>query len=134
MKLFDFFLVHAPAEPQHWFKPVIAPEMTQESIIKRFRGEHGFSDFKHDDNFLDVWIVKWDRETRIQMIAPNRKCGHVDVPHEFREEVERAFTHEAEERLKQWPAAWAAMMIEKRKMYDSTIVDYAEPNQPSTPV
>lgn len=102
MSLRDFFIAHAPAEPQSWFKPVMEPEpksvqfpadMTQEERAEY----HGW------DEYLATSDLKYPR---IRAYAESVDAYTV---------LRRAWNSEYEkQRYVQWPVAWADAMIAAR--------------------
>ena len=94
MSLRDYFIAHAPAEPQPWFMPVMPPAPD-----------------------LSVWVGesgrKYDGE-RAAMGSEEGLCGKVrpvnaDAYYAWRNE-------QAKQRYVQWPAAWADEMLKQREV------------------
>jgi len=91
LSLRDYFIAHAPAEPQFWFEPAMPTERPK----SRWVSDGGTQEFKSafeaervcGDNFRDAnghLIDEWDFEKKKQ-------------------------------RYIQWPAAWADAQLEARK-------------------
>lgn len=94
MTLRDYFIAHAPAEPQPWFTPETpqkpkSPGKRPATINLLNRGERVETDS----------TKKWEIENREYLSAVAR----------WNDEVEK-------QRYIQWPAAWADAMIAQREV------------------
>lgn len=90
MSLRDYFIAHAPAEPQPWFKPAMSFDRPED----RFVSEDGKEEFKTA------------REAE-------HACGDCYV--NTREAAQQEWDAEyAKQRYIQWPAAWADAMLAER--------------------
>ena len=93
MTMRDYFMAHAPAEPQQWFKPVMAVTCP----APHFVSDDGKRDYGFDaraaekavgDNFIDITLATRDD-----------------------------WTNESwKQRYVQWPAAWADEMLKARSV------------------
>lgn len=98
MTLRDYFIAHAPAEPQPWFQAVMpepcpsyssgaAPDHLRDEI-KKYNSEDGCGGYSEE-------AEAWMKNARIRYSA---------------------WVYEADkQRFLQWPAAWADAMLEARK-------------------
>jgi hypothetical protein len=99
----DYFMAHAPVEPQPWFEPVMppCPEMPEPlaDLTADERNElDGWS-----ENMLRAQDMIWPRSRQWATAADAaHKAGH-----QWR--IERA-----KQRSIQWPAAWADAMLAER--------------------
>lgn len=99
MSLRDYFIAHAPTDPQSWFEPELPPK----PVIPHWRSETG--------ELLEDLKSYWDTGTR-----PSTPEGVAWL--ERFEEMQKA--HEqwdrnwVKQRAIQWPAAWADAQIELR--------------------
>ncbi|QKW95370.1 hypothetical protein [Ralstonia phage RPZH6] len=103
MSLRDYFIAHAPAEPQPWFKPAM-PEARPESPRAR--------DVLNEDDLRDWFSDRLDSEP--EACSPALR--------EFSERLSaaaggaRAWDQEHEkQRYIQWPAAWADEQLRARE-------------------
>lgn len=103
MTLRDYFIAHAPAEPQPWFVPVMPsapqyPEIPQEPHIDLdfMAGRSNFDRADEASRRAAVVRIKADKDFRDACLAW---------------EVE-----EAKQRYIQWPAAWADEMLKAREV------------------
>lgn len=99
MTLRDYFMAHAPAEPQKWFNPVMPPCPVVPS--PRSLPDGALRDALRDADFtVDIsqeakdWLLERD------LLAAKQS----DWQAEFRKQL-----------YIQWPAAWADAMLEQRK-------------------
>lgn len=101
MTLRDYFIAHAPAEPQSWFEPSMEPrpalpsrdELSDDDRAHYSRYEECEPDDFHDRPALRGWLQR--REAALaraeQWDAERKRLRYV-----------------------QWPAAWADAMLEER--------------------
>lgn len=101
----DYFIAHAPAEPQDWFKPVISepapkrPAYLADTTAEERRELEGFS-----EGFLGPKDIK-----------SNRVAEYAEQVEAYRI-LDRAWlSSHAKQRLVQWPAAWADAMLKARQ-------------------
>ncbi|MGV3727762.1 hypothetical protein [Hydrogenophaga sp.] len=108
MDLRDYFIAHAPAEPQQWFTPVLPPK---EPPLPTFGelypdctdAEHSALNRFHPD-YMRVEDVE---EERVRNYLLQRQ-----------EQTERQRAYNAmahREHYVQWPAAWADAMLKARE-------------------
>ena len=91
MVLRDYFIAHAPTEPQHWFKPVMPPK----PVARVWVSDDGLR--KYDDILVAL------RQEGDYCKAVNR------------DEIENWNIDNEKQAFVQWPAAWADEMLEARK-------------------
>jgi hypothetical protein len=103
VSLRDYFIAHAPAEPQTWFQPVMpdAPRLLSLSDApEAVRDELQHSDY---EEYMDP-----------QDMTPASRAWHAE-----REAARRAYGAWSAERTKQnlvqWPCAWADQMLKARQ-------------------
>lgn len=100
MTLRDYFMAHAPAEPQSWFLPVMPP------APKVLRAEH------IEDRQIREDVIRADHADS----DPETDAGMEFVRQ--RSEAQAQFDQWEAERKKQryiqWPAAWADAMLDQR--------------------
>lgn len=101
MSLRDYFIAHAPAEPQPWFKPVMPtrPEYPNkfalsQADLKAWENERLDYDYEGCSQELKDFGEKWVNA---------------------RTAVQEWETEALKQRYVQWPAAWADAMLEARK-------------------
>lgn len=104
----DYFIAHAPAEPQPWFDPVLPPA---ETPLPRFVDMHSAvtdeerSALNHfDSDYMSPADVKEER-VRDYLIQKEEQ--------QKRWRARNALA--ARERYVQWPAAWADAILKARK-------------------
>lgn len=107
MTLRDYFIAHAPVEPQPWFSPVLP---TKEVPLPRFT--EMYTDVTDEERGA---FNRYDPEyVRVEDVEQERVRNYL-----FQKEEQRkrdcAYSAMAErERLVQWPAAWADEMLKAR--------------------
>lgn len=92
----EYFMAHAPAEPQPWFKPVVEAEPPNPN------------DLELPDDIADEvhnWNFKRQKPTSLEAIAWISKRGHVEAAH-----VKWAAEKNRQTYI-QWPAAWADAVL-----------------------
>lgn len=99
MTLHDYFMAHAPAEPQKWFNPRVPPCPIVPSVRSLPVGELRSELLESDDKDAvsqeaKDWLLERD------LLAAQQS----DWQKEFRKQL-----------YVQWPAAWADAMLEQRK-------------------
>lgn len=97
MNMHDYFMAHAPAEPQKWFNPVMPPCPVVPSLqgcSTQLRHEIIGCDAGDETPAAIEWLAERDRLTVLQS----------EWQAEFRKQL-----------YIQWPAAWADAMLEQRK-------------------
>jgi hypothetical protein len=108
MSLRDYFIAHAPVEPQRWFRPVLpTPETPLPTFATMYPDEtdEEFRALKHfDSDFMDPKDVKEER-VRNYLFQKNEQRKRQS---EYRQMAER-------ELYVQWPAAWADAMLKARE-------------------
>jgi hypothetical protein len=92
MTLRDYFIAHAPAEPQEWFKPVLSEKPIIGQLFVSDDGERFYKSYRHaeeneGDCFRDVNRASFDAWCK--------------------EEIKQKYV--------QWPAAWADEMLKARE-------------------
>ena len=104
MTLRDYFMAHAPAEPQRWFKPKIAPK-PNEPLKLHDMSEQEQEDFAAwDSHVIDVAEIKCPRVQDYAMA--------MEGYHAAQNEWELMWQ---KQRHVQWPAAWADEMLKARE-------------------
>lgn len=103
MTLRDYFIAHAPAEPQPWFKPTMPPrpEFPKHNTSKWTERER--SDFSG----YGVWLSLPEIESERVREAVTAIEAAKDAENAWCLEHDRA-------RYIQWPAAWADAMLKER--------------------
>lgn len=102
MSLRDFFIAHAPAEPQSWFKTAMEPEPKSVQFPSDMTQEE--SDEYHGwDEYLATSDLKCPR---IRAYAESVDAYTV-LSHAWNSECEK-------QRYVQWPTAWADAMLAAR--------------------
>lgn len=94
MTLREYFISHAPAEPQPWFVPVMPPEPDNNGFL--FRGTRNCGMWK---SFADAKYY-WG-EKNVTSENPDHDA--------WRKEFSK-------QRYIQWPAAWADAMLKAREV------------------
>lgn len=91
MTLRDYFIAHAPAEPQPWFQPVMPAECPPSLLM--------------DEDRTTTYPSAFEAE---------RACGdcYVNVNNEAQEAWRKV---RDKQRYVQWPAAWADAMLAARE-------------------
>ncbi len=110
MTLRDYFIAHAPAEPQPWFQPQV-PEGPKGPV---WDGEPRTSEERKEldgwqEGFLRIADIKQPRAKAFAIALDAHKkesAGHYKL-------VDR-------ERYVQWPAAWADAMLLARAVHQGT--------------
>lgn len=103
MTLLDYFMAHAPADPQPWFKPVM-PELRAAPKIPEGRTPEENSElnaFSCDAMDADEARYPRVRAYLLDLVAWRLECQ------EWNESRERL-------RLIQWPRAWAMEQLKER--------------------
>lgn len=105
MNLRDYFIAHAPAEPQPWFEPVMKitcpepiPYPSDETAAERAE--------------INRWMQKGGIETVDDSKEPRARA----YVHAREEHARASFLWDAEhtkQRYVQWPAAWADEMLKQ---------------------
>lgn len=108
MTLRDFFIAHAPTEPQPWFSPVMPqPEAPLPTFAEMYR-DHTPEELRALSNFSDEWMQVEDvKQERVRNYLFQQQEQH-------KRGRQRAATAERE-RYIQWPAAWADAMLAARQ-------------------
>lgn len=104
MSLRDYFIAHAPAEPQTWFEPTIAPRPDAPVWPKDRTPEEGYELDGWNEGYLDIEDLT---QPRIKSFAEAKKAYAKALP-----AWEATRTRE---RYIQWPAAWADAMLKARE-------------------
>lgn len=103
MTLHDYFMAHAPAEPQSWFQPVMPPATTFPCRVPNPTEEE-----QQELHGLGDWLGVEDcRQPRVKEYAMRLQKSHQE-----RAAWDRLCMRE---RYTQWPAAWADTQLEARK-------------------
>ncbi|MGU7839420.1 hypothetical protein ACV22V_08135 [Burkholderia sp. AW33-5] len=102
MTLRDYFIAHAPAEPQPWFAPVLDNEPAAVEPLDRLTDEER-REYEGWGEYLSTSELK----------CPRVLAYYEAV--EAYEKLRRAWNREHEkQRYVQWPAAWADEMLRAR--------------------
>ena len=100
MTLRDYFMAHAPAEPQPWFQPVMspAPKVPRADHIedRQIREDVMRADHADSDPYTDAGMefVRQRSEARVKL--------------------DQWDAERKKQRYIQWPAAWADAMLAQR--------------------
>jgi hypothetical protein len=106
----DYFIAHAPAEPQPWFRPVVSG---RPMALAEPEEPENWSAVEQDE--VDRWA---DNEIDAKDIKSERARAFAlayDVYNSASIEVEDWQREHAKQRYIQWPAAWADEMLKARK-------------------
>lgn len=99
----DFFIAHAPAEPQPWFKPVMSTERPTEPMFP----EGGTAEQRsYVREFLDVMSPDEAGTPALREYIVAYRSGR-DAARQWDAEAKK-------QRYIQWPAAWADAMLAAR--------------------
>ena len=103
----DYFIAHAPVEPQQWFEPELPPRAIQLPHFTKMHPDYTDSELAALHGFGRDYMEYED-------VTEERVRNYF-----FQREEERkrnhAYSKMAErERYIQWPAAWADAMLEQR--------------------
>lgn len=102
MSLRDYFIAHAPAEPQPWFDPTMLPPPARPESIK-----DATDDERQEMEGLGEFLAADDcRQPRVRAYA-ERLEAHEKAVSKWRREKEK-------QHYIQWPAAWADAMLAER--------------------
>lgn len=102
MTLRDYFMAHAPAEPQPWFKPAMPAHPAAPGIPKDMTDEE-----RHEWRGIGEYFDAKDcTSPRIRVYG---------LAYEAWQKADRAWMVDQEkQRYIQWPAAWADEMLKQR--------------------
>ncbi|KAA1013221.1 hypothetical protein FVF58_09355 [Paraburkholderia panacisoli] len=98
----DYFIAHAPAEPQPWFKPVMPPPPPSVQIPAEMTDEER-NEYYGWDEYLGIEDMKCPR---IRDYC-ERVNAHRTLAQAWNSEFEK-------QHYVQWPAAWADAMLRAR--------------------
>lgn len=105
MTLRDYFIAHAPAEPQPWFRPVMpAARPKAPATPPAMTDEEKFALYEWDEGYVLAKDVKCPR-IRDYALAHERDRSEGAV---WDKEHEK-------QRYLQWPAVWADAMLRERE-------------------
>lgn len=105
--LHDYFMMHAPVEPQTWFEPVMPPEPKLLYLDKHTLTDRELKEYDYFHEFFPC--VK--PEEIVSEKVRNYAVGAIDA-----KKAQAAWHSEAhKQRLIQWPAAWATAMMKARE-------------------
>ena len=103
ISIHQYFMAHAPAEPQPWFDPVM-PEP---------RPEDRWADKSAPDGpYFDIRKAALHYKSKT-LYAENLRNYAEDAQNQWDEKWKNEF---AKQRYLQWPAAWADEMVKREKM------------------
>jgi hypothetical protein len=102
MTTLDYFMAHAPAEPQPWFKPVTEPAPPPVDYINDMTPEE-WKEYEGWGEFLDTKDLKC---SRVRAYAESSDA-YTGLRRKWEAEYEK-------QRYVQWPKAWAMEMIAER--------------------
>ena len=107
MTLRDYFIAHAPAEPQPWFEPELPPKPEPTPVFTKLYPDHTNAEIKElrdfDADFMEPEDVT---ETRVRDYLVQKESERKRYL-QYSRMAER-------ERYIQWPAAWADAMLAQR--------------------
>lgn len=102
MTLRDYFMAHAPHEPQRWFEPRMPPEPVKPSYPDNLTQNERDEITGHEE-WIDIREMTQQRAidycTRLEKYQREKASWDVDY---------------AKKRFIQWPAAWADAMLAER--------------------
>lgn len=97
MSLLAYFMAHAPAEPQTWFRPAMAgPAVPMPTPVRNMTDEERHEMDGWGEGAYDAPSLKQPRVRAYAMAAEERRKASAI----YNQELER-------QRYLQWPAAWA---------------------------
>ncbi|URI11039.1 hypothetical protein MW290_18900 [Aquincola tertiaricarbonis] len=103
LSLRDYFIAHAPVEPQPWFRPTMPPAPDIPALDQA--PQEVREELEHSD--YDEWLDPAD-------MSPAARAWH-----EQREAAKKTFAVWSQEKNKQWlvqwPSAWADEMLKARE-------------------
>ena len=99
MTLRDYFIAHAPAEPQRWFEPVFEKRPIRPRVPDDLTSKEMYELDRYQDEEISFGELKEPRV--IEMVLAD----------EVLDKWERAYE---KARCIQWPAAWADEMLKAR--------------------
>lgn len=103
MSLRDYFIAHAPTEPQQWFSPTMPEVPRAPEALKDLTDSEREDSAAVNDWSLDMADV---RSPRLRDYLQQREA--------HKEALQRFNRESARERYLQWPAAWADAMLKAR--------------------
>lgn len=103
MSLRDYFIAHAPAEPQEWFRGQMPPPPRQRMAKPDDLTKEESEELAAWGEFIDAHDMK---QPRARMIAEDWERHQKENAAWNRERTKQRFV--------QWPAAWADAMLEQR--------------------
>lgn len=117
MTLRDYFIAHAPAEPQPWFEPVMETECPVYKVIPYPKKPDDLTnEEKMELEAVLDWMIADSEVEHPRVIAHLKACREIDKQREDAQAVLRQWNANKErQRYIQWPAAWADAMLEQRK-------------------
>lgn len=113
MTLHDYFMAHAPAEPQRWFKPLLSSPKPQIDL------ETGLEWSEKDwPNDIRRWYLGGLDDTAETLTKKYPGCSNlIKELKEHMRAISAWYEYCEREHYIQWPAAWAdAMIAEKRRI------------------
>lgn len=118
MTLHDYFMAHAPAEPQSWFVPVLdvpkRPTFEESGAWSRDCVPREISEWQ-ESILLSEDIERSNAEKMIKRFPGMSR--YVSAYLAYRVALSRLRAEREKQRYIQWPAAWATEMIkEKRRL------------------
>lgn len=108
MTLRDYFIAHAPAEPQPWFSPVVpAKEAPLLPFLQMFP-DSTEEERRAVSNFNAEWMI-------VEDVKEERARAYLFQKEQYRQRLRQFASMVERERYIQWPAAWADAMLRARE-------------------
>lgn len=107
----DYFIAHAPAEPQPWFEPKLPEQATPLPLFTKMYPDYTEDELQAYRDFDSDWMVYNDvKEERVRNYLFQKE-------HERKRSIEYSKMAERE-RYIQWPSAWADAMLKEREKHN----------------
>jgi len=110
MSLRDYFVAHAPAEPQPWFEPRM-PEKPKLVNVDDWFKEQGDDVIRTED---EAMLRDWVNDECYNL--PRHLAGFQNAYTEAHKALQAWHAEYRKQRLVQWPYAWAMEQITMRKV------------------
>lgn len=107
LSLRDWFIAHAPAEPQAWFAPTVPPKPELPDRFKEL-SEEDRRELERLDEFPVSVIAEEEGNEAVRAFC-QRKSEAFDAQQAWEAELKK-------QRYIQWPVAWAEAVLKARKL------------------
>lgn len=102
----DYFIAHAPHEPQEWFQPAMPEKPTRLYLDKKELTQDEATEYDYFHEYFPSVKPNELKTAVLQAYAPRALASY---------EAERAWIRDAaKQRFVQWPAAWADEQLKAR--------------------